>query len=268
MKKYISIALLTLVLVGCSPLQKAMKSDDIAYKREVAQKLYEEKKYRKALRLYEQMERVGRGTPDAEQMFFNFANASYIVKDYMLAKERFKLFAAAYPKSERHEEALLLEIKSTFALSPVYSLDQGFTHATIAKLQEFIDAYPASEHAVEANQLMTKASQKLEKKTFEIAKQLNTIGGWTRDYTASIIALDNFIFEYPGTIYKEDALYYKFDSAYNLAINSVYSKMEERLENAKTMYDALIRFKADTKYKNQADRMLERVTNDLQQFSK
>ncbi len=268
MKKYISLALLMVVLVGCSPLQKAMKSDDVAYKREVAQKLYEQKKYRKALRLYEQLERVGRGTPDAEEMFFNFANASYFVKDYMLSRERYKLFAAAYPKSVHHEEALLLEIKSTFALSPVYSLDQGFTVLTITKLQEFIDTYPTSVYAIEANQMMTKANQKLEQKTFENAKQLNTIGGWTRDYTAAIIALDNFIFDYPGTIYKEDALYYKFDSAYNLAINSVYSKMEDRLENAKTMYDALIRFKEDTKYRNQADRMLERVNKDLQQFSK
>jgi outer membrane protein assembly factor BamD len=28
----------------------------------------------------------------------------------------------------------------------------------------------------------------------------------------SVVALDNFIVDYPGTPYKEDALYYKFDS--------------------------------------------------------
>jgi outer membrane protein assembly factor BamD len=37
----------------------------------------------------------------------------------------------------------------------------------------------------------------------------------------SASALDNFIADYPGTPYKEDALYYKFDSAYQLGINSV-----------------------------------------------
>jgi outer membrane protein assembly factor BamD len=47
-----------------------------------------------------------------------------------------------------------------------------------------------------------------------------------------LVALDNFIADYPGTPYK-DALYYKFDSAYQLGINSVPAKMEERLNVAK-----------------------------------
>jgi outer membrane protein assembly factor BamD len=44
-----------------------------------------------------------------------------------------------------------------------------------------------------------------------------------------MVALDNFIIDYPGTPYKEKALFYKLDSAYQLGINSVPSKMEERL---------------------------------------
>jgi outer membrane protein assembly factor BamD (BamD/ComL family) len=32
---------------------------------------------------------------------------------------------------------------------------------------------------------------------------------------SSLVALDNFIADYPGTPYKEDALYYKFDSHIN-----------------------------------------------------
>jgi outer membrane protein assembly factor BamD len=40
---------------------------------------------------------------------------------------------------------------------------------------------------------------------------------------SALVALDNFIADYPGTPYKEDALYYKFDSAYQL-VNSVPAK--------------------------------------------
>lgn len=266
MKKYIGLSLLMLIAVGCSPLQKALKSEDSEYKKEVADQYYGQKKYRKAIRLYEQIETAYRARPDAEDMYYNFAEATYQVKDYMLAGPRFKLFAATYPRSERREEALLKEIKCGVELSPVYSLDQTVTYETIDKLQKFIDQYPGSDFVFEANSIMTEMNQKIEKKVFENAKQLNTIGGWTRNYDAAIIALDNFIYDYPGTIYKEDALYYKFDSAYKLAMNSVYTKMEERLKNAKGMYETLIRFKEDTKYKQKADDMLADINKELDKF--
>jgi outer membrane protein assembly factor BamD len=83
-----------------------------------------------------------------------------------------------------------------------------------------------------------------------------------------MVAFDNFLINYPGTPYKEKALYYKLDSAYNLAINSIPSKMEDRLKNAKQAYLSLIKFKADTEYKTKADEMLVRIDKDLQQFSK
>ncbi|WP_010252927.1 outer membrane protein assembly factor BamD [Myroides injenensis] len=268
MRKYIGLSLLMLAMVGCSPMQKALKSEDLEYKKEVANQYYEQKKYRRALRLYEQLETAYRTRPDAEDMYFNFAEATYITKDYELSGPRFRMFAASYPKSEKREEALLKEIKSIVKLSPVYSLDQTNTYLAIEKLQKFIDLYPSSDFIFEANSLMMEMNRKLEKKAFENAKQLNTIGEWTRNYSAAILALDNFIYDYPGTIYKEDALYYKFDSAYRLAMNSVYSKMESRLKSAKSMYDILIRYKEDTKYRSKADSMMEDITKELEKFSK
>jgi outer membrane protein assembly factor BamD len=117
---------------------------------------------------------------------------------------------------------------------------------------------------VEANLLTKKLREKLEKKAYENAKIYNTIS----NYKAAMVALDNFIINFPGTPYKEKALFYKLDSAYLLAINSVPSKMKERLENAKGAYSSLIKFKADTEYKSKADEMLARIENDLKQFSK
>jgi outer membrane protein assembly factor BamD len=46
----------------------------------------------------------------------------------------------------------------------------------------------------------------------------------------------------------KDALYYKFDSAYQLGINSVPAKMEERLNVAKAAIN-LVKFNAETKYR-------------------
>jgi outer membrane protein assembly factor BamD len=67
-----------------------------------------------------------------------------------------------------------------------------------------------------------------------------------------LVALDNFVADYPGTPYKEDALYYKLDSAYQLAINSIPSKMEERLNVAKVAYNNLIKFNAENKIQSKS----------------
>ena len=158
----------------------------------------------------------------------------------------------------------MLSGKSFAQISPRYSKEQEDTYKALEKLQEFINLYPDSEYNAEANQLVKTLSEKIEKKYFEIAKQYNTIAGYTRDYKAAIVALDNFLIEYPGTIYTEDALYYKFDSIYNMALNSVPEKKKERLEQAVSAYNTLLKYKADTKYKSQIDKMIKDIEQELQ----
>ena len=131
-------------------------------------------------------------------------------------------------------------------------------------MQAFIDNYPNSEYLAEANATVKVLSEKIEKKVYENAKGYNTIS----DYKSAIVAFDNFIADYPGTTFKEDALYYKLDSAYQLAINSIPAKMEERLNVAKVAQSNLIKFNANTKYKKKADEMLARIEKDLQKFTK
>jgi outer membrane protein assembly factor BamD len=143
-------------------------------------------------------------------------------------------------------------------------LDQTDTTKAIEKMQTFIDTYPNSEYLVEANAIMKKLNEKLELKVFENAKGYNTIS----DFKSALVALDNFIADYPGTPYKEEALFYKLDSAYQLGINSVPAKMEDRLNVAKVAHANLLKFKADSKYKGQADAMLVRIEKDLQKFIK
>lgn len=264
MNKYLSVLLLAVVVCSCSPYQKALKSEDMAKKFEVATQMYEKEKYSKAIRLFEQMAPSYRGKPSAEKMYYMFAQSYYKTKQYYLAGYQFESFASGYPKSEKIEEASYLGAKSYSMLSPVYSLDQADTFKAIDKLQTFIDNYPDSQYLPEANITVKALREKIEKKVFENARGYNKIG----DYKSALIALDNFISDYPGTPYKEDALYYKLDSAYQLAINSIPSKMEERLNNAKVAHSSLVKFNPNTKFKAEADVMLSRIETDLKQYSK
>ena len=264
MNKFIYGFLLVAVLASCSEYQKALKSEDLAVKLTAAQNKYNQEKYYKAIRLFEQIAPAYRGKAEAEELFYNFAQSYYKTEQYYLAGYQFETFVALYPKSKNVEEAYFLGAKSYAELSPVYSLDQGDTDKAINKMQEFINKYPNSNYLAEANKVAAKLQDKLEKKAFEIAKQYNTIS----DYKAAIKSFDNFIAEFPGTKYKEKALYYKLDASYNLAINSIPSKMQERLNEAKTAYNSLMKFKADTEFKKEADDMLVRIEKDLQQFQK
>ncbi len=264
MNKIFILITIVLMFSSCSEYQKAMKSEDVAKKFAVAEKQYDKKKYDKAIRLYEQIAPAYKGKPQAEKMFYSYSQSLYKTKQYYLAGYQFESFASSYPKSEKVEEASFLGAKCFFQLSPLYSLDQTDTDKATSKMQEFIDTYPSSTYLPEANKVMKVMKDKIEKKYFENAKQYNTIS----DFKAAQIALDNFISDFPGTPYKEDALFYKLDSAYKLALNSVPQKMQERLLVAKTAYQGLVKFNASTKYKKDADEMLVRIDKDLQQFSK
>ena len=264
MKKIIVLLLVVVVFGSCGEYQKALKNEDVAVKFEMSTKLYDAGNYSKAIRLFEQIAPAYRGKPQAEKLFYMFAQSYYKTKQYYLAGYQFESFVSGYPKSEKIEEAAFLGAKSFAMLSPVYSLDQTDTFKAIEKLQGFIDTYPNSKYLAEANKNLKELSEKLEKKVFENAKGYNTI----LDYKSAMVALDNFVADYPGTPFKEDALYYKLDSAYKLAINSVSSKMQDRLNVAKVSYSNLIKFNADTKYKKNADAMSARIEKELKNFTK
>jgi outer membrane protein assembly factor BamD len=264
MKKIVSLLFVVALFCSCNEYQKAIKSDDVAVKFASATTLYEAGKYSKAIRLFEQIAPSYRGKPQAEKLFYMFAQSYYKTRQFTLSGYQFESFVSGYPKSEKIQEASYLGAKSYSMLSPEYSLDQTDTHKAIDKLQIFIDKYPNSEYLKEANESVKVLREKLEKKVYENAKGYNTIS----DYKSALVAFDNFIADYPGTPFKEDALYYKLDSAYKLAINSIPSKIEERLTVAKTAHSNLMKFNANTQYKEKANQMLVRIENDLQKITK
>jgi outer membrane protein assembly factor BamD len=248
-KKIVTLLLVVVLFYSCNEYQKALKTEDVAVKFDVSTKLYESGKYSKAIRLFEQMA---------------YAQSYYKTKQYYLAGYQFESFVVGYPKSDKIEEAAFLGAKSFSMLSPVYSLDQTDTFKAIDKLQAFIDSYPTSVNLPEANKILKALNEKIEKKVYENAKGYHTV----MDYKAALVAFDNFIADYPGTPFKESALFYKYDSAFQLAINSVPSKMAERLNVAKIAYSNLVKFKADTQYKDKADQMLVQIEKKLQNFTK
>ncbi len=257
------------VLASCNEYQKVLKSEDTSLKYDLAEKLYNEGDFKRANRLFEQISPKYVGKPQGERVMFFLSDTYYKIGDYNFAGYQFERFLKSYPKSDKAVEASFLGAKSYFELSPAYSLDQTDTDKALVKLQSFINSYPESEYLAEANAMAQELTTKKEKKAFEIAKQYTRLGkSYMLEFNISAIeALDNFISENPGTIYREDALYLKVEATTNLALNSTLSKKKERLEEAKAAYENLIKYYPETKYARDANNMAEKVNKELTNFS-
>ncbi|WP_459211640.1 outer membrane protein assembly factor BamD [Aquimarina rhabdastrellae] len=265
MRRFFYLLLTVVVFSSCSQYQEILKSDDIGEKYKLAEELYKEGKYKKALRLFEQIVPSYRGKPQAERVMYYYADTYYNLEDYQLSGYQFERFVKSYPKSDKVEEAGYKGAKSYYYLSPRYSLDQGDTQTAIDKLQIYINLYPESEKLEEANKLVTELRQKLERKTYEIAKQYHHIG--RSNYKVAIKAFDNFILDFPGSIYKEKALYYKLESQYLLAIGSYDDLVKERLEVAKKFYGNYIKYyKEKGELLEKANEIAEDIDKRLEQY--
>ena len=142
-------------------------------------------------------------------------------------------------------------------LSPIYTLDQDDTNTGIDKLQVFINRFPNSEFVSEALELIEELQNKIEKKEFEISKQYYTI----RDYNSAIKSLDNFIADNPGTIFREEALYFRWLSQYEIAINSIESRINDRITELERSLENFLRYYPDTIF---IDDLSEKINNAKQ----
>ena len=233
----------SILLLSCNDYQKLLNStENEVDKYTAAENYYNNGEYRRANALIEQIIPSYRGKPQGERLVYFFANSYFETKLYYSAAIQFENFIKSYPNSQRIQEAYFMEAKSYFMLSPRYTLDQDDTYTGIDKLQVFINRFPNSEYVSEALELMDELQNKLEEKDFEISKQYYTI----RDYTSAIKSLDNFVADNPGTIFREEALYYKWLSQYEIAINSIESRIVERVTELERSLDNFLRYYPDT----------------------
>ncbi|MFT5435734.1 MAG: outer membrane protein assembly factor BamD [Ulvibacter sp.] len=249
----------TIFFTSCSPYQQVYRSDDTTAKYAFADSLYKKGKYKKALKLMEQIVPAYRGKPQAERLMFIYANTFYQMKAFYLAGYQFERFETSYPKSDSVEIASFKSAKSYYQLSPRFSLDQEDTYKALDNLQAFINTYPNTQYRVEANQLVSELRAKLELKDITVAKQYLKIS----DYKPAIGAFENFISDHPGSPFRKDAFFGRLDAGYRLALNSVPILVEERLNAAKEYYNSFVKYYKATELMTDAEEILKDINKRL-----
>nr|WP_321245080.1 outer membrane protein assembly factor BamD [uncultured Psychroserpens sp.] len=268
MKKLFYLLAISLVFGSCSEYQKALKSEDTATKFKFGTELFDSGKWSKANKIFAQIVPNYRGKPQAEKLMYMYSRTFYEMGDYITAGYQLNRFEKGYPTSEKVQEASFLAAKSYYQVSPVYSKEQHETIEALEKLQLFVNKYPDSEFLPQANELIKELDYKLERKAFEIAKQYNSIAYFeSSDYLAAIKAFDNFLADYPGTSFREQAMFYRLDSAYKLGINSIKAKQEARLNTAINYYKSFKKFYPNSELIGDADKMNDEMTAAAQQYN-
>ena len=258
MFRFYILFVVSILIYSCNDYQKLLNStENEVDKYTAAEKYYENGEYRRANALFEQIIPSYRGKPQGERLIVFFANSFFETNSYYSAAIQFENFIKSYPNSQRIQEAYFMEAKSYSMLSPLFTLDQEDTFTGIDKLQVFINRFPNSEYVDEALELIDELQNKIEKKEFEISKQYYTI----RDYSSAIKSLDNFIADNPGTIFREEALYYRWLSQYEIAINSIESRINERITELERSFENFLRYYPDTIF---IDDLSEKINNAKQ----
>lgn len=251
------------ILSSCSEYSKALKSQDVNLKYDVAVKSYNKGDCFKALPLLEECIGLTRGTQKAEDVYYYYAKTHYCVNDYYLGNYYFKNFAKTFSSSARAEECLFMAAICSYKISPEYSLDQTETKTALDEFQLFLDTYPNSALRDSANSMIIRLNSKLEIKDFEIAKLYHT----TQRYKGAVNALKDFMNRYPNTIFKEEALFLIVESYYLYAEGSIEEKKLERYRQATESYITFASTFPKSRFLNEAESYYEKSRKQIEKLT-
>ncbi|MFT6204910.1 MAG: outer membrane protein assembly factor BamD [Spirosomataceae bacterium] len=258
-----------LMIAGCSgKLAKLQKNGTVQEKYAAAINYYESKDYYRAGVLFEEITPLLRGDSTAEKTQFYNAYCNYYQGLYQMSSYLFKNFYATYANSPFAEEAYYMHAYSMFRDSPKYDLDQTSTLAAIDALQTFINTFPYSEYAPKSTQNLIDLRNRLERKDYQRAKQYYETSGVTiANYKAAVIAIDNFMKDFPDSPYKEELMFIQLVSEQELAESTIFKLQNERFTKALRFYEDFVDAFPNSKYMKDAIKAYEAAQEGLEEVN-
>ncbi|MEP5612010.1 MAG: outer membrane protein assembly factor BamD [Cyclobacteriaceae bacterium] len=257
------IFILAITLFGCSKFRKIQKSPDWKVKYEAALQYYEDEKYNKTTVLLEEILPIIRGTAEAELGNFYFAYAYYNQKQYILSAHHFEEFVTIYGRSEYVLEASYMHAYSLYLQSPEYQLDQTSTYEAIAAMQNFINKYPTTEYASDADKVIDELQVKLETKAYNTAKLYHKL----RRYKSALVAFDNFKDDYPDSDFNEEISFLNIETSFDLAEASIVTRQEERYRSTVAFYEEFVDKYPTSEFLGDAEKIYAKSIEEITKFA-
>lgn len=253
MRKFLFIIPLLALLSSCTEYTKVMKSKDIDYKFEFAKRAYDEKKYLQASTVLNDIYTPLRGTAKGEEALFLLAMSYYNNEDYTNSNVFFNTYYSRYPKGKYAELASFYSGYGFYKESPDAQLDQTYTIKAIQELQNFLEKYPNSDKAKDAQDAIFEMQDKLTLKELQNAQLYYNLGNFLgNNYEAAIITSQNALKDYPYSKYREEFEFLILKSKFQQAKNSVSEKMGDRYNEVVDEYYSFINNYPESKYTKEA----------------
>ncbi len=253
---------ISILFASCSGYERVLKSNDVNMKLDKANQYFDQKKYPQANAVYETLLPVMKNTKNYEPLYYRYTYTFFYMKDYLSASYHFKNFVEFFPKSKDAEECEFMHSFCLFKESPKASLDQSYTQKTVGALQTFLNAYPNSKRAPEANRMIDECRKKLEKKAAASAKLYYNIG----HYKAASVAFQQVLLEYPESKSSDMYQFMIVKAWYQYAKQSVKDKQEERYANALNAYRELKEEYPQSKYSGEAEKYHTLADNNIKKL--
>lgn len=229
--------MIAVLFSSCGEYNKILKSTDYELKYSYAKKYFNKKEFSKSATLLDELVTIFKGTANAEESLYLLAQSYYGQKDYLTASQYFNTYYTTYPKGEYTELSRYYSGYGLYLDSPDPRLDQTQTYKAISELQLYLEYYPQSERAKEAQNIMFELQEKLAYKELMATRLYYNLGTYMgNNYLSSVITAQSALKNYPYSKYREEFMYYVIQSKYDLALVSVEEKLQGRYRDVVDEY--------------------------------
>lgn len=238
MKKIVLLWMMSAVLfTSCGEYNKILKSTDYELKYSYAKKYFNAKQYSKSATLLDELVTIFKGTAYAEESLYLLAQSYYGQKDYQTASQYFETYYTTYPKGEFTELSRFYSGYGLYLDSPDPRLDQSQTYKAIEQLQLYLEYYPQSERAEEAQNIMFELQEKLAYKELMATRLYFNLGTYMgNNFQSCVITAQNALKNYPYSKYREEFMFLIIRAKYELALVSVEEKLQGRYRDVVDEY--------------------------------
>lgn len=266
MRKVAFLLMMTVILCSCGEYNKVLKSTDYELKYSYAKKYFNEKQYSKSATLLEELVTIFKGTSNAEESLYLLAQSYYGQQDYETAAQYFENYYTTYPKGEYAELSRYYSGYGLYLSSPDARLDQSKTYKAIEQLQLYMEYYPQSEHAADAQKILFELQEKLAYKEYLAAHLYFNLGTYMgNNFLSSIITSQNALKNYPYTKYREEFMFLMLRSKYELSKVSVEEKLQGRYRDVVDEYYNYMNEYPTGKYAKQAKRFFDDASKHIKE---
>lgn len=258
MRRYIYLFAVAIMFASCGEYNKILKSTDYETKYQYAKKYFNAGKFDRSATLLEELVTLFKGTAYAEESLYLLAQSYYGQKDYVTAASYFDTYSSSYPKGDYTQLARFYSGYGLYLDSPDVRLDQKQTYDAIAKMQLFLEYYPQSERAAEAQKILFELQEKLAYKELLAARLYYNLGTYMgNNYESCVITSQNAMKMYPYTKYREELMYLTLRAKHELATKSVEEKLQVRYRDVIDEYYNYLNEYPEGKYRKQVEKFFE-----------